>query len=249
MVKIGFNVAFIGPVRSAKTTFLTTWQSYEDESLEGVMVETDPEIPLHTIMPAAPIMQFVPREEDFDGVIKRILRSDADYIIMAEARDGAALHTAVKAANKGTRRVKITFHTGDALDFCYDVADEIYKLHKGDLGSHITKVAKSFQYLFQFIQLPDKSKKRLKAIWEIRYDPLLRRIRMYRICKYDHASDLWSWANTLGKDKEEFALEEDPGAFLDFRRLLAELSRTSPMREDSEYIPHYDGLLRKGGDV
>jgi pilus assembly protein CpaF len=246
MVKIGFNVAFIGPVRTAKTTFLTTWQRYEDPELEGVMIESDPEIPLHKIMPNAPIMQFVPSEEDFGSVIKRTLRSDADYIIMAEARDGAALNTAVKAANKGTKRVKITFHTSDAVDFCYDVADEIRKTYNDDLGSTIVKVAKSFQYLFQFIQLPDKSKKRLKGIWEIRYDRERRDVRIYRICKYDHKADSWLWANTVGDDKEEFAAEEDTEAFREFRRLLAGLSEANPLTENNEFIPHYDTLIRGG---
>lgn len=59
MIKGGYNVAFTGAVRTAKTTFLTTWQSYEDQMLEGVSVETDPEIPFHLIMPDAPIMQLV----------------------------------------------------------------------------------------------------------------------------------------------------------------------------------------------
>ncbi len=49
MNAIGYNVAFTGAVRTAKTTFLTTWQSYENQSLEGVIVETDPEIPMHKI--------------------------------------------------------------------------------------------------------------------------------------------------------------------------------------------------------
>jgi pilus assembly protein CpaF len=244
MVKIGFNVAFIGPVRTAKTTFLTTWQRYEDDTLEGVMIESDPEIPLHTIMPTAPILQFVPSEEDFGKVIKRTMRSDADYIIMAEARDGEALNTAVGAANKGTRRVKITFHTSDATDFCYDVAEEIRKAQGGDLGSTIVKVAKSFQYLFRFIQLSgDKSQKRLKDIWEIRYDGKLREIRMYRICKYDHRTDSWAWANTVGEDKEEFAVEENLDAFWDFKRALAELSEKSPLTGDIEFVPYCDDLI------
>ncbi|MBR4141991.1 MAG: hypothetical protein IKR10_00625, partial [Firmicutes bacterium] len=34
MVKLGFNVAFVGAVRTAKTTFLSTWQALEDPSLE-----------------------------------------------------------------------------------------------------------------------------------------------------------------------------------------------------------------------
>lgn len=59
MVDIGYNVAFLGAVRSAKTSFLATWQSYEDANLEGVMVETDPEIPIHNIMKNAPIIHTI----------------------------------------------------------------------------------------------------------------------------------------------------------------------------------------------
>lgn len=247
MVEIGFNVAFIGPVRSAKTTFLTTWQKYEDPKLEGVIVESDPEIPLHLIMPSAPILQFVPSDEDFPLVVKRIMRSDADYIIMAEARDGIALNTAVQAANKGTRRTKITFHSSDALDFCFDVATEIIKTYGGDLSSTITKVAKSFQYIFQMVQLPDKSKKRLKAIWEIRYDLKKRQITMHRICKYDFQKDDWTWANTIGEDKKEIGMEENKDALRAFENTLKQLAQSQPMKEESPFVPFYDQLIRGSG--
>ncbi len=125
MIRSGYNVAFTGAVRTAKTTFLTTWQSYENPKLEGVSVETDPEIPFHEIMPEAPILQLVADGEELEKIVKSIMRSDADYIILGEARDGVALNIAVKIANKGTRRVKMTFHCSDTMDFCYDVADEI----------------------------------------------------------------------------------------------------------------------------
>lgn len=135
MVSLGFNIAFTGAVRTAKTTFLATWQSYEDKNLEGVMVETDPEIPIHTIMPDAPILQIIADNEKLKYLSKNLLRSDADYFIIAEARDGIALDTAVKLASKGTRRIKITFHSRDPLDFPYDVAFEIIKSIGGDLDS------------------------------------------------------------------------------------------------------------------
>lgn len=246
MVDIGYNIAIIGAVKTSKTTWLTTWQSYEDPKLEGVMIETDPEIPLHIIMPKAAIMQFVPREEDLPFVVKKIMRSDADYIIMAEARDGIALGTAVKAANKGTSRVKMTFHTKDALDFCYDVADEIVKTDGGNLGTTITKVAKSFQYIFQFIQLADKSKKRLKAVWEIRYDLKKRQITMHQICKYDYEKDNWSWAYDIGSDQRSIGYEQNTEALSEFESTLKRLAKEFPMEEDNIYIPSYDHLIRGG---
>lgn len=247
MVKIGYNVAFLGPVRSAKTTFLTTWQQNEDPCLEGVMIESDPEIPLHRLMPTAPILQFIPSEKDFPSIVKKVMRSDADYIIMAEARDSVALHTAVKAANKGTRRVKMTYHTSDALDFCLDVADEILSTYSGDLGSTIIKVAKSFQYLFQFIQLPVKSEKRLKAIWEVTFDPENRDITMDQICKYRFETDDWIWANHISEDKIAIGVEEDGQALKCFQRELKKLAQKYPMREQNVFHPFYNQLIQRRG--
>lgn len=245
-VKIGFNVAFIGAVRTAKSTFLATWQSYENRKLEGAMVETEDEIPLHKIMEDAPIMQFVVKDSDLQFLIKKLMRSDADYIIMAEARDGHELNTASKLANKGTRREKITYHIIDPLDFCYDVASEIVTSYGGDLGMQIIKVAKSFHYLFHFIQLADRSKKRLKAIWEIRYDLKKRQITMHQICKYDYENDDWTWAFDLGEDKRDIGHEENPEALKDFERELRALALKYPMEGENTYIPSYDHLIRGG---
>ena len=110
MVEFGPNMVVVGQVRSSKTTFLSTWQSYEDPALEGVMVETDPEIPIHQLMLKAPIVQLIADNEELRKISKNLLRSDADYFILAEARDGNALETALKVASKGTRRMKLTFH-------------------------------------------------------------------------------------------------------------------------------------------
>lgn len=248
MIRIGFNVVFIGAVRTSKTTFLTTWQSYEDQCLEGVQLEKDPEIPLHEIMPEAPIMQLVPDDEHFETVITQIMRSDADYINIAEAREGRSLYIGVKAANKGTRHQKMTFHSTDPIDFCYDVADEILKIYGGDLASSIIKVAKSFQYLFQFVQLSDKSKKRLKGIWEVRYDRRTREITMHNICRYRYETDDWVWSYDIGKDKFEIGAEEDMESMKNFDRLLKTLAEKYPDPEEHEYHPAYGKLLLGGGE-
>ena len=227
MVSIGFNVAFTGAVRTAKTTFLSTWQSYEDRSLEGVMVETDPEIPIHTFMPEAPILQLIADNEKLKYLSKNLLRSDADYFILAEARDGIALDTAVKIASKGTRRMKITFHTRDPLDFSYDVAFEIIKSLGGDLESTAKKVAVSFDYIFHFIQLKNKSKKRLKSIYELGIDKSTREITMKEICRYNYKTDDWSWNCTISEDKRRIGEEENHLSLEIFERELAALSHQS----------------------
>lgn len=243
MVCAGYNVAFVGAVKTAKTTFLATWQSYEDQRLEGVQLETDPELPWHLIMPKAPILQLVPDGVDnLKKIIKPVMRADGDYIIMAEARDGFSLGIAVKAANKGTRRVKMTFHTTDSIDFCYDVADEIVLAQGGNLYSRMIKVAKSFHFIFHFVQLADKSKKRLKAIWEIRYNDSLGDITMVKICEYDYMKDSWTWSGSIGEDKRIIGAEESPEALERMEKELSELARNYPMQGDPVYKPYYEHL-------
>lgn len=243
MVQVGFNVAFVGAVKTAKTTFLATWQSYEDQSLEGVQLETDPEIPWQVIMPKAPIMQLVPDDlESLKKIIKPVMRTDGDYIIMAEARDGYSLGIAVKAANKGTRRVKMTFHTTDSIDFCYDVADEIVLAQGGNLYSRMIKVAKSFHFIFHFVQLADKSQKRLKAIWEIRYNDCQGDITMVKICGYDYERNSWTWSGGIGEDKKIIGAEENPEAMLNVEKELETLAQKYPMKEDPFYKPYYAHL-------
>jgi pilus assembly protein CpaF len=224
MVRVGYTVAFCGPVRSAKTTFLSTWQSCEDKRLEGVMVETDPEIPLHRLMPEAPVIQLIADREKLRDISKNLLRSDADYFILAEARDGVALDTAVRMARKGTRRMKLTFHTRDPLAFAHDVAVEITRTMGGDVEETARRVAGGFDYVFHFIQLKNRGRKRLRGIYELGLDPVDRRVAMKEICAYIHDEDRWRWNYHISDDKRAAGEEEDAEAFGEFDAALRRLS-------------------------
>lgn len=232
MVKLGFNIAVTGAMKSAKTSFLATWQSYEDPLLEGVMLETDPEISLHKLMPTAPIVQILAKEDKLKTVTPHLLRSDADYLIMAEARDGIALDTVLRIASKGTRRLKITFHERNPLDFPYDVAAEIVLSLGGDLELIAKRVASSFDYIFHFIQLKDKSQKRLKGIYEITYLRDTAKINITPICLYDYSRDDWKWSYELSKDKEIVAKEEDLESFYRYKSLLMSLAGHEKVKGD-----------------
>lgn len=224
MVSLGFNVVFLGAVRTAKTTFLSTWQSYEEEDLEGVLVETDPEIPLHKLMPRAPIVQLIADNEKLSGITKNLMRSDADYIVMGEAREGVALETLLRITGKGTRRVKITYHCGNPQEFPYEVASEIVKTQGGDQLFLAKRVAGAFDYLFHFIQLRDKNQKRLKSINEMSLDREKESINVTPICQYDFLTESWSFASRIGASKIDIALQESPSKYGVFRSLLEDLA-------------------------
>ena len=106
LAKVGFNVLFCGAVRTAKTTMLTIFEMLEDPDLEGVLIESSAEIPLHTLMPKSPIMQLVADGNSLGSITKQLMRSDGDYIICGEARDGNMLNLLVDIENRGTRHCK-----------------------------------------------------------------------------------------------------------------------------------------------
>lgn len=212
MVGIGFNVVFLGAVRTAKTTFLSTWQRYEDPTLEGVMVETDPEVPMDKILPGAPIVQLIADGEDLQTISKNLLRSDADYFILAEARDGIALDTAVRIAAKGTKRMKLTFHSRLPKHFPLEAATEIVKQTGGDLNLTMQMVASGFDYLFHFVQLPDKSQKRLKGIYQMSCDES-GNINIECVCEYDCIANTWRFNNVMSEEIKAYGVESNAEAF------------------------------------
>ncbi len=224
MIAVGYNVIFMGAVRTAKTTFLSTWQSYEDPSLEGVMVETDPEIPLHKILPNSPIIQLIADGEDLSSISKNLMRSDADYLIMAEARDGIALDTAMRIANKGTKRMKLTVHSRNPYQLPLEAAMEISNAVGGNVEMIMNKFANSFDYIFHFVQLKDKSQKRLMGIYEMGIDSK-GKLRINEMLAYDPSSDKWKIVSkTISDDKKKYGLESDELAFKSFRKELKKLS-------------------------
>jgi len=239
LAKVGFNILFCGAVRTAKTTMLTTFQLLEDKDLEGVLIESNAEIPLHELMPESPIMQLVCDGEELSGITKKLMRSDGDYIICGEARDGNMLSLLVEIANRGTRHCKSTIHLTDVFDLPYDMANMIVNKKGGSLEHTIIKVAKSFHYVFSFIQLDDRSQKRLKGIYEIRYDYLSNRISIHEICRYELESDSWTFSFDIGSDKEAIAREENYRAFLSYRKELKILAEKFPAKKPKIVTPFY----------
>lgn len=117
----------------------------------------------------------------------------------------------------------MTFHEREPCDFCMDAAAEIVKSMGGDLQMTARAVAKSFDYIFHFVQLKDKSQKRLNSIYEISYDDTMRSVHYHRLCEYEPETDSWKWAYHISDDKQKAGEDEDAETFLRFRELLAEL--------------------------
>lgn len=236
------NIAFVGSVRTSKTTQLTTFLSYVDPMREGLLIETHPEVPLDDILPNSPTMHFVASGEKLKELVPHILRSDYNYVIMAEARDPYSYHIATEVCSYGSRGSMLCSHYSNPITFPYDVACKITDTFGGNTEQKAEEVARAYNYIFKYIQLEeDYSQKRLEGIYEVTYDYKTGAIKIVTICKYDMAKDSWYFNNHIGEDKWLLAKEGDINAFKVFSQQLELLSEKYPMPEDieTEFVPTY----------
>ena len=89
------------------------------------------------------------------------------------------------------------------------------------------KAAGSFDYIFHFIQLSDKSRKRLKGIYQMNVDEQ-GEIAIEPICEYDPVTDSWSFTYRMGPSQEEYGRESDHVLLEELRGQLKALEAGSP---------------------
>jgi pilus assembly protein CpaF len=242
--RCGFNVAVTGAPRTAKTTILTTMQVLEDPTLEGVIIETDPEIPYHNLMPDTSLLQLIVNSrEKAELALKTVLRLDPDYIVVTEAREADVLNLAIETANKGTTRGKLSYHIRKPETFFYDVSNRIVQKYKGEIKYILSRVANSFHFIVHMIMLKDKSKKRLGGIYAVINDSNENTIYFNTLCKYNHKTDSWTFNSDIPKECEEVAEVENPDAFMIFKETLEDLAKKFPMKGESVIRPSYYNIL------
>jgi len=84
-------------------------------------------------------------------------------------------------------------------------------------------VASGFDYLFHFVQLSDKSQKRLKGIYQMKLGEN-GKISIDAICEYDYLKDGWKFYNIISDEIESFGLESNAEAFNAMKEELLMLS-------------------------
>ncbi len=247
MIHIGYNVMFTGAVRTGKSTFMVTWQKYEDPTLEGLTIATDPENAWDKIMPGAPIMQIVADDKELENITKSLLRGDNDYVIIEECRDATAFNIALDITTTGTRRSKMTVHANRAVDIPYKMGSKIAAKYGGNLNAIIAQVYQNWNYVFEFIQPEnDKSQKRLAGISELRYDMEKDEVSVHEILRYDVMTGSWKWKYDIGEDKAFFG-KRFPEEFNHMCMCLKELERKNPLTGNTVIYPAYYHATAEGG--
>lgn len=243
LASVGVNTCFTGGLGSSKTTQLTTWLSYVDPKLIGLLIETRPEIPIDEILPNAPIVQLVLNsEKKLKYTRSSIMRSDADYVIMAEARDAYAYEIAKKSANVGAKLCKMTAHSNRPIDFPIEFATEITREFGGNVRDEAISVAKSYPLSLHFTKLSkNKSQKRLEGMYYYEFDENSYKIKIHTLIKYDFIDDSWKFNMDIPEGLVRTGIEENPDALKIIVSEFERLGSLYPLKEEDKKakIPFY----------
>lgn len=222
------NIVIAGPVKSGKSTMLSTFYSERDHDHKVVCVEKHPELLLSDNYPGRPLDELSATEEDLLKLFPSILRTDFIYLIVGELRSVEA-ELCMLGCERGSSGLLTTYHTKYAQNIPSQLARLILDYFPNRrYESELIRVAENIDIVIVMDQLPDKSK-RVESITEIRLDPFTLRISAHEIMRYDPRSDDWSYKLDISENLLNKMYKNDPEWTNILIKTLKELANTKPI--------------------
>lgn len=161
MILFGRGTSCIcGPVKSGKSTFLKACIERRRTRDRILVVHKDfDELRLHKHYTKHTFRQFVITELNMKKVFPVILRSDYEYIVVAELRSIEA-EIFLKSCARGLPGALCTFHTFDPTEIPSQLADLILEdFANKRYDSQVVRAAQNIHFAFVFEELDDRSKR------------------------------------------------------------------------------------------
>jgi pilus assembly protein CpaF len=161
MILFGRGTSCIcGPVKSGKSTFLKACIERRRKRDRILVVHKDfDELRLHKHYAAHTFRQFIITDKNMNRVFPIILRSDYEYIVVAELRsiEGEIF---LKSCSRGLPGALCTFHTFDPTEIPSQLADLILEdFANKKYDSQVVRAAQNIHFAFIFEELDNRSKR------------------------------------------------------------------------------------------
>lgn len=238
------NTAIVGPVKSGKSTILSTFYSEREHEHKVVCVEKHPELYLSDQYPGRPLDELVATEEELLKLFPSILRTDFIYLIVGELRSVEA-ELCMLGCERGSSGLLTTYHTKQAHNIPSQLARLILDYFPNRrYESELIRVAENIDIVIVMDQLADKSK-RIESIAEIRVDPVTLKISSHEIMRYNHETDDWSYKNDISEALLK-KMKKNNAKWADtLKTSLQELSAKKPLTENHITLANDSYLLNR----
>lgn len=193
------NTLFVGPVRSGKSHTLKAfvYERFRDRSYTVVSMETHFELALRKMLPHAPIIEKQAGADELHKIFKTVLRKDLDFGIMGEIRSVEA-ECAMLLCERGTRGFLGTFHITHPHNIPGSWARLIMdRFPNRSYAAEAMRVTENLDIVIVQEELPDRRKKRIKSVVELRFDPFSLQVATHEIMRYDYIHDSWTYKMDL----------------------------------------------------
>jgi len=232
------NTLIVGPVRSGKSHTLKAFvhERFMERTYTVVSMETHFELALRKMLPFEPIIEKQAQEEELYEIFKTVLRKDLDFGIMGEIR-GIEAECAMLLCERGTKGFLGTFHISHPHNIPGSWARLIMdKFPNRNYAAEVMRVADNIDIVIVQEELFDRSKKRIKSVVELRFDPFNLQVSTHEIARYSHSEGCWRFKCDISKSLVERMADVSPGAVESMLQCLKRLEREMPITGSNEII-------------
>lgn len=232
------NTLIVGPVRSGKSHTLKAFvhERFMERSYTVVCMETHFELALRKMLPFEPIIEKQAQEDELHEIFKTVLRKDLDFGIMGEIR-GVEAECAMLLCERGTKGFLGTFHISHPHNIPGSWARLIMdKFPNRNYAAEVMRVAENIDIVIVQEELSDRSKKRIKSVVELRFDPYTLQVSTHEIVRYCPSEDCWRFKCDLSEHLLERMAAVSPAAVETMIRCLKKLEQEMPIIGPNEII-------------
>lgn len=203
------NIIIAGPVKSGKSTMLSTFYGEREHSQKVVCVEKHPELKLSDHYGGRPLDELVATEQELFSLFPSILRTDFVYLIVGELRSVEA-ELCMLGCERGSTGLLTTYHTKHAQNIPAQLARLILdSFPNRRFEAEVVRVAENVDIVIIMDELPDKSK-RVESVVELRLDPYSLKISTHEILRFDEDTGTYGYRCDLSEALLRKLKKNDP---------------------------------------
>ncbi|MCL4439219.1 MAG: Flp pilus assembly complex ATPase component TadA [Firmicutes bacterium] len=225
------NTLIVGPVRSGKSHTLKAFvhERFKERSYTVVSLETHFELALRKMLPCEPIIEKQAEEGELHKIFKTVLRKDLDFGIMGEIRSVEA-ECAMLLSERGTRGFLGTFHITHPHNIPGSWARLIMdKFPNRSYAAEVMRVADNIDIVIVQDELAERTKKRVKSVVELRFDPFSLKVSTHEIMRYSYQDDDWTYKYDFSEQLIADMMAASPVSAENMVNTLKSLERQKPL--------------------
>lgn len=193
------NTVIAGPVRSGKSTFMTTLKSERNPADTVVCIENHFELAWSQHFPNQPIIEIQSMGDDLHKIFPFTLRQDPTWGALGEVREREA-ECALLLCERGSSGLLCTYHLTSPWNIPGQWARLTMQISPNrTYQSEVVRVAENIDVILVMEEMENSHKKRITSIVEVVLNPYTLEVSTHEIMRFNRNTDTWSYKCDLSQ--------------------------------------------------